>query len=74
MQYKLILSNCLVEAIKHKIINPKGKIRYDFNSPSGSVSFYFEINGEKWRFRRKIRRHGNKSKILFWGYKYIEKE
>ena len=65
-------SNCLIEALRQKWNHPEGKIGYDYNSPSGSISFYFELNGERIRFRRKLRRYGNKGKLLFLGYKFVE--
>lgn len=65
-------SNCLIEAIRNKWNHPEGKIGFDFNSPSGSISFYFDLNGERIRFRRKLRRHGNKGKLLFLGYRFVE--
>lgn len=66
-------SNCLIESIKLWIQSPfKRKIGFDFNSPSQSISFYCIIENRKYRFRRKIFRRGNKSKILFIGYRYIE--
>lgn len=68
----LIFSNCFLEAIKLKILHPKGKIGYDFNSPSGGVSFYFDIENKRYRFRRKIMRNKNKSVILFKGYRIVE--
>ena len=65
-------SNCLIEALRQKWNHPEGKIGYDYNSPSGSISFYFELNGERIRFRRKLRRYGNKGKFLFLRYKFVE--
>lgn len=68
----LIYSNCFIEAIKLKFANPKGKIKWDTNCPSGGISFFFEDDNHLYRFRRKIRRKGNKSKILFIGYRVVE--
>ena len=67
----LIKSNCLIEAIKLKIKHPKGKIGLDSNSPSG-ISFYFDYQGVRYRFRRKIKRKGNKNLIYFIGYRVTE--
>jgi hypothetical protein len=72
MNQRLMYSSCLIEAVKAKIRQPQGIIGYDFNSPSKLPSFYFDINGERWRFRRKIRRQGNKNLLIFWGYKVVE--
>jgi DNA repair exonuclease SbcCD ATPase subunit len=68
----LTFSNCLIEAIKLQKQYPYGDIMWDKNSPSGRISFYFEYNGLRYRFRRKLRRNSNKSRILFWGYRHIE--
>lgn len=65
-------SNCLIEAIRLQKQYPHGDIGWDKNSPSGNISFYFDYNGLRYRFRRKIRRHSNKSRLLFWGYRHIE--
>lgn len=72
MKPQLKLSNCLIEAIKLKLQYPDGKIGCDNNSPSGGVSFYFDIGNQRFRFRRKIRRYGNKSVVLFKGYRVVE--
>lgn len=72
MNTNLIFSNCLLEAIKFKVVNPKGRIRWDTNCPSGGVSFFFEIYQCRYRFRRKLRLRSNKSKILFYGYRVVE--
>lgn len=69
---RLIKSNCLIEAVKLKLKYPEGKISYDFNSPSGNISFFFDLDGERYRFRRKIRRFSNKSPIFFIGYRFVE--
>jgi hypothetical protein len=69
----LILSNCLLEALKFKVLNPAGHVKCDTNSPSGGVSFFFEYGNQRIRFRRKLRLRSNKSKILFYGYRVIEK-
>lgn len=68
----LIYSNCFIETIKLKLKNPKGHIGYDFNSPSGKISFYFDLENNRYRFRRKIRKSGNRSVILFYGYRVVE--
>lgn len=68
----LTYSNCLIEAIKLQKKYPFGDIGVDFNSPSRLPSFYFDYNGLRYRFRRKIRRHSNKGLLLFWGYRQIE--
>ena len=65
-------SNCLIESIILQLDNPHGDIGMDKNSPSGRTTFYFDLNGLRYRFRRKIRRYGNKSRILFYGYRVIE--
>jgi hypothetical protein len=72
MENTLIRSNCLIEAVRAKIKHPRGKIGFDFDSPSKSISFYFDIDNDRWRFRRKLRRHSNKSKIIFLGYRVVE--
>lgn len=72
MKQVLIKSNCLIEAVKLKLDNPYGKIRWDRNCPSGGISFYFDHYGVRYRFRRKIRRHSNKGGIVFWGYRVTE--
>lgn len=69
---KLIRSNCLIEAVKLKVQHPSGKISYDFNSPSGSISFFFDFEDKRYRFRRKIRRYSNKNAVLFVGYRVVE--
>ena len=68
----LTYSNCLIEAIKLQKKYPHGQIGWDNNSPSGKISFYFDYNGLRYRFRRKLRRYGNKGWFLFWGYQKIE--
>lgn len=68
----LILSNCLIEAIKFKLHNPSGSIKCDRNCPSRGLSFFFEHKGYRYRFRRKLRLRSNKSKVLFYGYREIE--
>ena len=74
METNTFKSNCLINAIIHFIIYfPYGKIKWDHNSPSGGVSYFCEVKGKKFRFRRKIRRYGNKSKYLFEGYVYEER-
>jgi hypothetical protein len=75
MKNNLIKSNCLIQSL---IVNfkhfPNGRVNFDFNSPSRSISFYCDVKGVgRFRFRRKIMAHGNKSKLLFLGYTYIEK-
>lgn len=74
MKQELIFSNCFFQAVKVFILYfPKGRIGFDFNSPSGFVSFYCDVEQNRFRFRRKIRRYSNKSKFLFYGYTVIEK-
>lgn len=74
MSNKLIRSNCLIESFKLWIRNPfKRKIGYDYNSPSGTISFYCRIEDIEYRFRRKIFRNKNKSKIFFLGYRVSNK-
>lgn len=68
---KTIKSNCLIEAIKLKIKNPSGTIGYDFNSPSGSISFYFIDENYIYRFRRNRKIKHNNSKIYFEGYRVL---
>lgn len=68
---RLKYSNCLIEALKLWFKDPKGKVGVDLNSPSGFPSFYYKREGKIYRFRRKLRRYGNKSKLLFYGYQEI---
>lgn len=72
-------SNCLLQAIYVFVIffNQGAKIGVDRNSPLRTLSFYCDVQGVRWRFRRKIRRCGNKNMYYFEGYNncaYIEKE
>ena len=70
---KLVFSNCFLQALKLKAQHPtKAKFSWDFNSPSGSISFFVEMEGKRYRFRRKLRRYSNKGKYFFYGYRYIE--
>lgn len=71
MKQKLIYSNCLIEAIRLKIKNPRGKIGCDLDSPSGLPSFYFKYKGKMYKFRRKLRRYSNKGWLLFYGYQQV---
>lgn len=74
MATKLRRSNCLVEAIRVKLIYKYSLIGWDFDSPSGWISFYCDTEYGRFRFRRKIYRNKNKSKLFFIGYNIIEKD
>lgn len=67
----LILSNCLIEALKIRLTQRCSAIGWDFNSPSGGISFYCDTIYGRHRFRRKIFKRSNKSKILFIGYNIV---
>lgn len=70
-QQTLILSNCLLESIKRKLEDPSGRIGYAFK-PNGRIYFYYDLEGKRYRFARKIRRYSNKNRVLFIGYVYVE--
>lgn len=68
-------SNCLIQAIKHKIKNPKGKIGYSYRDTKGDIFFfYITPEGKTIRFGRALKRHSNKAKYWFIGYVYCEEE
>jgi hypothetical protein len=68
---ELRYSNCLIEAIRHWFKDPNGSIGFDFDSPSGFISFYYKNGGKLYKFRRKLRRYSNKGWFLFYGYTQI---
>lgn len=72
-QPRLIKSNCLVQSIKKKIQNLKGKLGYGFKT-NGHIFFYYELDGKRYRFYRKIYRNSNKNRLWFVGYVSIESE
>jgi len=69
---KLKKSNCLIQAIKVRMVYKGSSIGFDFNSPSKWPSFYVDTYRGRHRFRRKIYRNKNKSTLLFIGYNIIE--
>lgn len=72
MEHKLILSNCFIQAVKRKLTNKKGKIGYGIKTDNDHLYFFYEENGIRYRFARKIYRNKNKNRLLFIGYCYME--
>lgn len=75
MQTQIILSNCLIESIKLRIKKRGGRIGYGIKKENGHLYFFYEENGVRFRFARKMYVHTpNSNRLLFKGYVYIEQK